>query len=479
METSYQRSTSADTSTYRTAPRVAERLFVTFLATYSVLLLAVGYRQLGYPFFHFDDVPALVLLPQEYFSKAATEGRWFNYLWHLRDVYTPPWLNFQFYLVGWAFFLAAAAVNIFRTGPLYYPVLMAILIALGPQTTLIAGWYNTLIPGVWLLAAFSVASLFTSERTGRWLMALAVPISLQAYTPYPFLILAICLLREDRSRTLNNLRQVLTLFGLAFIVGVLLIFALNYAIIGVFGVEPAGWRSPSLPSGFGDMAANLGLVADSLAATFVLTGSGSLALSTTLLLMFLAALAVLARSRPNDTLSILLVMLAGLGFLSLFSVAKGLEFPARATSFAWFIFAAALVGASRTLETASRAFRFLSLACIAALCLTQAVYAKSHFTRAAAWLARVSDIAARIPDGTTLIYVYGPRDQASRSPQPGSDLDLIFHLAMLSGIPATDCGITPENCSEIELPIPQAGMPIVTDEVGNAFLFLPIPAGQK
>ena len=152
------------------------RLGLTFLVTYAILLLVAGHEQIRNPFFHFDDVPALFLLPDEYFSKAVSEGRWFNYLWHLREIYTPPWYNFQLYLVGWAFFLASAAANIFRTGPLYYPVLMALLVALGPQTTLIAGWYNTLIPGIWLLAAFSVAALFTRERTGRWLMALLVPI---------------------------------------------------------------------------------------------------------------------------------------------------------------------------------------------------------------------------------------------------------------------------------------------------------------
>jgi hypothetical protein len=222
------------------------------------------------------------------------------------------------------------------------------------------------------------------------------------------------------------------------------------------------------------MVANLDLVASSLSATFVLTGSDSLALATTLLLLFMAAFAVLARARPNDAVSILLVMLAGLGFLSLFSVAKGLEFPARATSFTWFVFAAALLGASRTLDVSSRTARPLSLACVAAICLVQAGAAKSHFDRAATWQARVADIAGQIPDGTELIYVYGPRDRSSRSPQPGSELDLIFHLAMLSGIPATDCEITPENCSDIEPPFAADDAPIVTDVSGNAFLFLPM-----
>ncbi len=441
------------TSTERqTASALRRRLAIVFFATYAVLLLVAGNDHLRNPTFHFDDVPALFLLPEEYFSKAVSEGRWLNYVWHLRGVYTPPWLNFQFYLAGWSLFLASAATNVFRTGPLHYPLLMAVLAALGPQATLMSGWYNTLIPGVWLLAAFSVAALFMSERAGRWLLAVFVPISLQVYTSYQFLILGICLLREDRPKTLQALWHIVILFGASLVVGILLIFATNYAIVGVFGVEPATWREAVPPKDFQDLVANFAIVRSSLIEAFVATGSGSAPHATLIFLLFLASLGVLAMTQPDDAVAICMVMLAGLGFLALLGVAKGMEFPARATGFTWFMFAVASVAAARAIGSFAARMSQAAIVAITVLGLVQAGTALDHFGRASAWQAQVTDLARRIPDGTELVYIYGPGELMPRSHQPDSQLDLIFHLAIAAGIPTTDCEITPGNCRHLSPP---------------------------
>ncbi|NNL72170.1 MAG: hypothetical protein HKP29_02285, partial [Silicimonas sp.] len=167
--------TFPDTSTGTTSPNwtrtmpgpdqavtgsLSQRLALTFLATYAALLLVVGAGQITDPFIHYDDYPALVLFAEAYYEKTLAEGRWFNYLWHLRGIETPAWVNFQLYLVGWSLFVAAAALNVFRTTGLRYPLLLSVLVVLSPQTTLISGWFNSLIPGIWLMAAYTVTALF-------------------------------------------------------------------------------------------------------------------------------------------------------------------------------------------------------------------------------------------------------------------------------------------------------------------------------
>ena len=214
-----------------------DRLAITFVVTYLSMVFVVTPTYVIDPFIHFDDYPTLYLFKDGYYEKTLTEGRWVNYLWFFRGILTPAWLNFQLFLALWSLFVAASSTLIFRRGDLRIALILAVFLAHSPQTTLIAGWFNTLIPGLLIMASFTVLALFVTPRTSTRLLWLYVPLSVQAYTPYPFLLFALCLLRDDRDLTLSDLVWITLTFIGSFILGLLIIYSLNYAVHGVFGVE--------------------------------------------------------------------------------------------------------------------------------------------------------------------------------------------------------------------------------------------------
>lgn len=460
-----------------------QRLALVFLSTYAVLLLAAGLTQIADPFIHYDDYPALVLYPEGYYMKTLAEGRWFNYWWHLRGFATPPAVNFQLYLVGWSLFIAAVAVNVFRSADLRIPALLAAFCVTAPQTTLIAGWFNTLIPGVWLIAAYAVIALFVSPRTGRWLLFVFVPVSIQAYTPYPFLLLAICLLREDQARSLRAFLATMTVFVSAFALGILIIYAINYHVHGVFGLALADWRDPNPATDLPGLIANLPKVAESLRWTYVMTGFGKPAFSLAIAVAFLASLALIARTRPIEALYLMTPLLAGLSLLSLHALMEGILFPFRSTYFLWFMVAITIVKGVHRLEARSGVMRSAPFALVLLLVLAAGAFARTHGQTQGAWQLQTRALADRI-GATGTIYIYGSyiatngyEDSRAQMPR-----DLQYRLAYLTGAWAEMCTEEPEACADVAPPFdpPETGDPLIVRDIGtDSFIRLPItePAG--
>ena len=99
-------------SDVQAGPDIWERrpVLVVCIITYAALMLA-SFANLLDPMIRHDDFPALLAAPDGYYIKTLEEGRWVNYLWHLRDFTPPAWVNFTLYQVLWAVFGAALAVT--------------------------------------------------------------------------------------------------------------------------------------------------------------------------------------------------------------------------------------------------------------------------------------------------------------------------------------------------------------------------------
>ena len=456
-----------------------QRLALVFLSTYAVLLIAAGLTQITDPFMHYDDYPALLLDPEGYYSKTLSEGRWFSYLWHLRGIETPATVNYQLYFIGWALFVSAAALNIFRTAQLKYPALLAALLVVGPQTTLISGWFNSLIPGMWLLAFYGVTALFISPRANLLMLFLMVPIALQAYTPYPFLMLAILLLRQDQTRSLGTLLGTMLVFAASFAVGILVIYSLNYAFHGVFGLALADWRDPNPATGLAGYVANLSKVAESLAWTYAMSGFGKPALSAILATAFLASLAVIGQKNPAEVLYVLTGIAAGLGLLSLHTLMEGILFPFRSTYFLWFLVAIALMRAVFLLETDGKRKTSAPLALAAIMAVSLGSMVRVHNQSFAAWQVETRDLAARISSAAPEVFIYGSYLTLngygeSRAQMPR---DLQFRLGHLTGIPTRMCTEAPAECANAAPPFdpPRTGDALlVVNEPRGTFIRLPV-----
>jgi hypothetical protein len=459
--------------------QIRRRLAIVFLSTYAVLLIAAGGGQIVDPFIHYDDYPALVLYPDGYYMKTLAEGRWLNYWWHLRGVFTPSWVNFQIYFIGWALFAAAGALSIFRTSDIRYPALLAALAVLAPQTTLISGWFNTLIPGIWLLAAYALLSLFLSPRAGRYLLLLFVPLTLQAYTPYPFMLLAICMMREDQDKTLRDVVAVILVFLISFALGIFVIYTLNYAVHGVFGLSLAGWRNPNPASDLAGMIHNLPKVATSLKQLYVMIGFGKPALSAMIVIAFLASLVAIYRRAPMEVLCILLPSLGGLGFLCLHATLEGIIFPFRSTYFVWITLAIGVMRALQLRETEETGKGSAPIALTLMFALTIGALVRVHNQSLAIWQHETRAIAAQVPAGTEQLFVYGTHLAVNgpRGPLTQMPNDMQYRLTYLTGVWAEMCTETPENCEgttpPFEPPVTGDGLAILNSGT-TTFIRLPV-----
>ncbi|MEH6361553.1 MAG: hypothetical protein V7761_12580, partial [Amylibacter sp.] len=135
-------------------------LLITIGVTYFVLILVSGPQALD-PMLRHDDYPALLADPSGFYVKTLEEGRWLNYWWHLRGWISPAWLNFAVYQLLWATFASAAAINACgKKEQLTYIIALALIIALATPALLISLWFNTLIPGLGLVALFAVLATF-------------------------------------------------------------------------------------------------------------------------------------------------------------------------------------------------------------------------------------------------------------------------------------------------------------------------------
>jgi hypothetical protein len=461
------------------ATQVRRRLAIVFLSTYAVLLIATGGGQIVDPFIHYDDYPALVLYPEGYYMKTLAEGRWVNYWWHLRGVFTPSWFNFQLYFIGWSLFAAAGALSIFRTSDVRYPALLSALLVLAPQTTLISGWFNTLIPGVWLLAAYAVLSLFLSPRAGRYLLLLFVPLTLQAYTPYPFMLLAICMMREDQDKTLRDIAAMVLVFLLSLVLGIFIIYSLNYAIHGVFGLSLAGWRNPDPASDLAGIVHNLPNVATSLKQIYVMIGFGKPVLSAMIALAFATSLVAISRRAPMEVLCILLPSLGGLGLLGLHAALEGIMFPFRSTYFVWITLAIAVIRALHLRDADGTSNGSAPIALTVMFALTIGAMVRVHNQSLAIWQHQTRAIAAQVPEGTEEIFVYGTHLSVNgpRGPLTQMPNDMQYRLTYLTGVWAEMCTEAPENCEGFTSPFapPVTGDSLQVLNTGKtSFIRLPV-----
>ena len=128
-----------------------------------VALLMTSFAMFPDPFIRHDDFPALLADPDGYYIKTLDEGRWLSYIWHLRGFVMPSWLAFTLYQLCWAIFAGAAAPN--ACGPNarpIYPIAVALFIMVAPPAAMISVWFNTLLPGLAVVAVYA-----------RWFCAMA------------------------------------------------------------------------------------------------------------------------------------------------------------------------------------------------------------------------------------------------------------------------------------------------------------------
>ncbi|MGB7241288.1 MAG: hypothetical protein WBC93_04275 [Sulfitobacter sp.] len=318
-------------------------LLMTIGLTYLVLMVCSVFQVID-PLVRHDDFPALLAAPKGFYVKTLYEGRWLNYWWHLREVVTPAWINFAVYQLFWAIFAAAAAVNACpRNQPFWVVIGLSLMIVVGPPAFLISLWFNTLIPGLGLVALFAVLSVMLRPQVTRWLLLIFVPVTLMAYTTYPMLLLAVCLTSRDTRRSWRDLMVLMTIFVISFALGMALIYTLNFYEHGIFGMEMAPWRNPTPAHDLASLLANLDRVSGFLVRSLQTLSFSFFPLMVAHLALLFGGLLVLSRNDRWATLYIIAGMVTGLSLVCLQTILTGVDVPVRAIAFIWTLYAVVCV----------------------------------------------------------------------------------------------------------------------------------------
>ncbi|MFW2543254.1 hypothetical protein ACN2XU_11465 [Primorskyibacter sp. 2E107] len=312
-------------------------------------ILIISLPNLLDPIIRHDDYPAYFGDAATFWEKTLHEGRWLNYVWHLRGIETPAWLNFSVYQALWALFAAATAMAALgKKGPGWFSVVLALLILVAPPASLISLWFNTLIPGLAIVSLYAVLGCYLPPTKLRMLLPVFVVVSFMAYSTYPLLLLAIVLVRSDE-RSLKDLASILVLFIFSFALAVLTAYSLNWQIHGIFGVPLAEWRDGNPATDFDGLLANLPRVTQSVSDFLVKTAFEFKPAVVFHIGMLMAASIVLWRNARLEALYLHAGLWMGLGLMTVQISKLGVIAPPRAFIFVWVFYALLIVRASEIL----------------------------------------------------------------------------------------------------------------------------------
>ena len=433
------------------AKRISLDGFLPLFLLTTVATLVMSLPNLADPMVRWDDFPALLGQPELFWSKTLHEGRWLNYVWHLRDWLAPAWVNFAIYQLCWAAFAAGlATVALGRSGDPLLRATLAIAIVVSPSALLISLWFNTLIPGLAVVALYAALACFASARVTIAALPVFVVVSFMAYTTYPLLLLAVCLVRQDK-KSFPKLIGLLALFTLSIIAAVLVTYTLNWHVHGVFGVPLDDWRAATPADGPDGYLANLdklGVAIQNILTAITLDFGPALVVHAGL---FFTAAFVLLRSQAMMALYLYAGLFTGLCMVAAQILKLGVDVPARTFLFVWVFHWSAIALAARQVRgTSGQLSRYVPKVVVFVVGCHLVINAQ-QYTKYRPWQAETVQIAALLEDANTPIYVFG--DPANT---PAADLAniqsnyaLFFRLQQLLGERVTLCAEAPDACAHL------------------------------
>ncbi|MEX0285246.1 MAG: hypothetical protein AB3N23_11605 [Paracoccaceae bacterium] len=407
-------------------------------------LLAVSFAMFPDPFIRHDDFAALLADPEGYYIKTLDEGRWLSYLWHLRGFVMPSWLAFALYQLLWAVFAATAALN--ACGPktrAFYPISIALFILMAPPAAMISLWFNTLVPGLALVALYGVLVLrFGAQRMRPWLLVF-VPVTLMCYTSYPFLLLALCLSAHDTRWSFRDLAGLMILFVVSFALGLLAIYSLNYAFHGVFGIPMAEWRQPNPPTDWAAFMENLDKLGNFMLRTLDAFSHEFAPVAFALVGTLFFGLVFVGRHEGWPAAYVLAGIAAGLGLVALQILKSGILLSPRVLIFVWVLFACLIARMALLAETRSplgaRVLRNAVLIVVGSYALNTGKLYMS-FTP---WQNETRAMAQALSEGEGPIWITGDYETIPHADtaQIQNPRGLSMRLEYLTGRPVHDCSV--------------------------------------
>ncbi|MDA7427608.1 hypothetical protein PGB28_03995 [Primorskyibacter aestuariivivens] len=383
------------------------------------VLVALAVPQFLDPFVRHDDYSALFGTPEGYVVKALGEMRWLGMLWHMRGWIWPAPVNFALFMALSVIWSAAFAVQFSApTRAIWVASAVALLAAANVLTVPQSLWFNTLIPGMAVLAAYALACLRMGVKARLMLLFPTVFLSFLSYTTYPMLAVLTCL-ADPEMHTRRRIKHALILLCLGVAAAILLSLSLNYLARGELIPKVENWRH-----------ANTNETPERLAEFIEIIARQVMDFRWSALMLVISypiACIILWRNRPEPVLFTLLILIFGGLPLIALSAVGGI----RMTAYAFIFVPATLVYAI------ALAFRssLLGRVVLVALCITSLVETSLYYRKFTDWQADTRAISALVPSGAQTIYIYGPPLDMRASNTAGLIYpeDIILRLKYLTG----------------------------------------------
>ncbi|WP_170760240.1 hypothetical protein [Ruegeria lacuscaerulensis] len=449
--------------------------FVAMLLLYLPLILD--------PFVRHDDFPALLGTLEMAYAKTLDEGRWLNYWWQFRPVLWSSPVNFILYLAAWSLFSASTAVILLdREVGGWYKGYFALFISFSLPAYLISFWFNTLLPGVWVVALYAIAAAFLSHRTALALLIVAVPLSFMAYPSYPFLLLTLILLSRKAPKSYKSMAITLGVFIASLALGVLTVYSLNYIYHGVFGIPVAEWRSPTEVNSVADLLENIQKQKDFLIFTLKQVGGGVADHGMAMQFLFAAAWVLMFIWNRYLGVAILVAVIAGLVPLVGKALMSGVQVPLRALGWVWILFGFSLVSVAVHLsKTPGRWLNVTRITILYVVFFKLLIIGKGSFLLIPHWQNATRDLANEVPEVAQNVYIYGDYWglEGARHANIQTSEGLRLRLRYLTGAEVYICDEKPQDCEDVSPPFHPRDwthVPVVEVEDQNAFVLIPGPA---
>lgn len=467
-----------------TGSTLRELVWLSFLCI--CVLVVLNFPQVIDPFVRHDDFPGLLGFHEYAYEKALNEGRWLNYWWHLRPVFWPAPVNHFLYLVAWGVFSAATSLAVIdRSAETWPKVYFALFLASSVPAFLISHWFNTLLPGLWVVTLYALSVLFLPHRFALVLLIPAVSLSFMAYTTYPFILLSLVLLSQKAPKSMLGVSVSLGMFFVSVALALLSVFTLNFHYHGVFGIPISEWREPTPVRSTADLMVNLEKVKIYLLDGPKFFGGGSPHFGGIQLVSFVAAWIILLRHQSNLAFLVFLAVMGGMVPLLLNFLLSGVVVPSRALGWLWILVGFTYTSVSISLvQLGGLMAKAVRVALLSLLLIQAILILRSSYFEFPTWQRTTRDIANSIPENTEAIYIYGNHMDLEGA---GGDVDiqsekgLTWRLTYLTGANAFLCDEEPDSCQGISPPNDPTATPepssVVIETAGNQ-VFVRIPSRE-
>lgn len=219
--------------------------------------------QLTAPYIAHDDLD--MLMPWHWqdgyataWQKTLAEGRWVNYMWYHASTYLHPRSTYLLFILV---YLTATCALASLASSRWVFLICSLALFVSPMAGDLSLWPTGGFSAYAICAIALISISITDERFALPILFVATAVLVAAYPPISSIVLMAASFKQTKT-TLWSKAALGLVYLVAFAMGVLCIYALNYIFHAHFGVEVASWRQTVKVHSVASLLANLNAYAD-------------------------------------------------------------------------------------------------------------------------------------------------------------------------------------------------------------------------